>query len=660
MKITHKQDTSHFQQMKPYEEEIIARTRSQLQQASVSISTLRFIWETKNEVIWSKASDLYEKLAKRTLKAGEPFWTYDIAKQGLRYAPNSLTLMQTQALSLAQSGSTEGAHELLNELISQGYDDPETLSILGRIHKDFWRISTTPREKENELRLSYETYLKAFEKSNNYYPGINAATMAVLGGNFDEAHALAKKVHAMCKEEESKDQSYWLLATIAEAAFIKGDIAESRDYYSKASALAMNDQSSLCSIRKQARLLSNFIKEDPYLLDDCFNIGSVVVFSGHIIDHPNRPTPRFPADQEKAIKDELKKRIQAMNGAFGFASAACGSDILFLEAMQELGHEIHIILPFAGESFKKISVDIIPNSNWAERYEILIGNAASITYSSQDDYSGGAVDFEFANQVLLGIGNLKSLVLDTDLKALAVWDENPGDGMGGTADSVEIWKTLKIPTEVIKLKDFTPASKAPSLTRTGFLTPTKKIEHPKGVYQEIKAIFFSDVVGFSKLTELDIPIYYEYFLGGVARLLEKTKHKPVIKNTWGDAVYLVFDSVSDAGNFSVEFRELVASTDWLGLGLSQKLNVRCGIHAGPVTRYEDPVTKMPSCTGYHVSRGARIEPITQEGQIYVSETFAALATMDEKCLFNCDYVGEMQLAKKYGIYRVYILREEKK
>jgi class 3 adenylate cyclase len=64
---------------------------------------------------------------------------------------------------------------------------------------------------------------------------------------------------------------------------------------------------------------------------------------------------------------------------------------------------------------------------------------------------------------------------------------------------------------------------------------------------------------------------------------------------------------------------------------------------------------MESCTGYHVSRTARIEPITAEGQIYVSEIFAALASTKDCIGFACDYVGEVQLAKKYGAYRVYLL-----
>ncbi len=55
-------------------------------------------------------------------------------------------------------------------------------------------------------------------------------------------------------------------------------------------------------------------------------------------------------------------------------------------------------------------------------------------------------------------------------------------------------------------------------------------------------------------------------------------------------------------------------------------------------------------------RGARIEPITEQGQIYVSESFAAISMLEKQPTFSCDYVGEIQLAKNYGTYRIYLLK----
>jgi hypothetical protein len=48
--------------------------------------------------------------------------------------------------------------------------------------------------------------------------------------------------------------------------------------------------------------------------------------------------------------------------------------------------------------------------------------------------------FEYANLLLLGLARLRSRALDTELVGLAVWDHNPGDGPGGTAETLKSWR----------------------------------------------------------------------------------------------------------------------------------------------------------------------------------------------------------------------------
>jgi len=58
----------------------------------------------------------------------------------------------------------------------------------------------------------------------------------------------------------------------------------------------------------------------------------VFLFSGHMIDAPNRSTPRFPADKEPiaaaAIVAELD-RLGAGPDDLGICGGACGGDLLF-------------------------------------------------------------------------------------------------------------------------------------------------------------------------------------------------------------------------------------------------------------------------------------------------------------------------------------------
>ena len=84
--------------------------------------------------------------------------------------------------------------------------------------------------------------------------------------------------------------------------------------------------------------------------------------------------------------------------------------------------------------------------------------------------------------------------------------------------------------------------------------------------------------------------------------------------------------------------------------------MRLGGHFGPVSSGVDPILKAPSFFGAHVSKAARIEPITPPGEVYVTEHFAAKLALDPKNEFECEYVGEIPMAKDYGNLRMYLLR----
>ena len=171
------------------------------------------------------------------------------------------------------------------------------------------------------------------------------------------------------------------------------------------------------------------------------------------------------------------------------------------------------------------------------------------------------------------------------------------------------------------------------------------------------AMLFADAVNFSKLTEQQIPLFLNHFLGAIGKLISTSPHAPSIKNTWGDGLYFVFADVRDAGLFALDLCELMVSTDWSKKGLPKAINLRIALHAGPVYSCVDPVTGQASFTGTHVSRAARIEPITPPGQVYASQAFAALSAAQGVKEFTCDYVGQTPLAKGYGTFATYHVRD---
>ncbi len=277
-----------------------------------------------------------------------------------------------------------------------------------------------------------------------------------------------------------------------------------------------------------------------------------------------------------------------------------------------------------------------------------------ITASSQRLEIGG-VSYEFCNDLILGLATIRAHRLDTDLIPMAVWDGLTGDGPGGAASAVQAWRSLGYEPEIVDLASIADVARRRGAKKFVGSTESRPTGS-EGFGSRIVAILFADAVGFSKLSEAEVPRFVQYFLGGIAKLSEKFRESIIAKNTWGDGLYFVFSDVDVAGNFALALAEFVAATKWEEKGFRTGLNLRIGLHAGPVYEFNDPITGSRSYSGTHVSRAARIEPITPPGQVYASELFAALAAARHEQGFTCDYVGQTPMAKGYGTLPAYHVR----
>ena len=147
--------------------------------------------------------------------------------------------------------------------------------------------------------------------------------------------------------------------------------------------------------------------------------------------------------------------------------------------------------------------------------------------------------------------------------------------------------------------------------------------------------------------------------GVVGRPDERHGEEVDFRNTWGDAVYVVLSDVSAAARCALDLQQAMASIDLEAERLPSHLALRIGGHVGPVFPIHDPVLDADGFIGSHVSRTARIEPVTPPGGVYVTEPFAAALVLDGRDEFVCDYVGHMAAAKDYGHLRMYRLRHRR-
>ena len=604
--------------------------------------------------------------AERLLHIGEPLLAYNELQQALELKPADFRLRQLQGLALTRSGALRRANEVLAALREDGCTDAETMGPLARTHKDLALAATESGARERHLLAAHEIYEAAYRDaierdavSEAYYTGINAATMALLRQHVQHARGIAAEVERLCRralDESPGDavREYWPRATLAEAALILGELDVAQRRYREAAALAGTNYGDLSSTRHQARILLDHLDIDLSWLDEAIRIPPVLVFTGHMIDAPERKEQRFPQQMAEEVRRRIRSKIERLRPAAAYGSAACGADILCLEVVRELGGELHIVLPFPAEQFRPASVEFCGQGDWGDRFQRLLDDASEVMVISEKPPPSGASTFEYANLVMTGLARLRSQVLDTNLHGLAIWDGSIAGDVGGTSSVVDMWRRYGVATDRVDPRPDTRRSPSTPAPPGPASKPGKDIaEDEPGFQYAIRAMLFADAVGYSRLSEGQIPLFFEHYLGAIASYNRVSKHSPEHIETAGDGMYMVFQDPHAAGHYALELSELIAGRDWRALGLPANLSMRIGLHCGPVYIGRDPITGSPLYTGIHTSRTARIEPITPPGQVYASGAFAAVAAA--RCMegLRFSYIGRTQLAKQYGALALY-------
>jgi hypothetical protein len=165
----------------------------------------------------------------------------------------------------------------------------------------------------------------------------------------------------------------------------------------------------------------------------------VAAFTGHMVDSPGRTPPRFPPTKVEAVRVTIAEQLERLNVRYGFSSAARGSDLLFLEELLMRNGEAHVFLPFPKEDFARTSVGY----GWDDRYyKLLHNNLLEITvlYDRLPSEEHQSAAYDRCNAEIQKAALACAQRTGTMPVLLTVWNGNPGDGRGGTADAVHAWK----------------------------------------------------------------------------------------------------------------------------------------------------------------------------------------------------------------------------
>jgi tetratricopeptide (TPR) repeat protein len=137
---------------------------------------------------------------------------------------------QQRALALNRRnlpGDRERAISILSELLKERGPDPETLGVLGRVHKDRYKELKAAKKLMAAAALddAIDAYKRGFESDpRDYYPGVNAIGLMIEKGDLTGAEKLLPLVgFAVARRGGAASSDYWDLATVLELASIGSD-----------------------------------------------------------------------------------------------------------------------------------------------------------------------------------------------------------------------------------------------------------------------------------------------------------------------------------------------------------------------------------------------------------------------------------------------------
>jgi hypothetical protein len=179
-----------------------------------------------------------------------------------------------------------------------------------------------------------------------------------------------------------------------------------------------------------------------------------LLFSGHLIDRPERVQKRFPKEKEQAVRLKINEYLSKLkedttDKLFGIAGGACGGDILFHEICIKLSISSKIYLGLPPVEFKKTSVSFA-GEEWDKRFDNLL-KILPYQVMTEADYKNKNIPlWERANLWMLN-DSLKNG--GENMNLLALWDGMEGDGKGGTKHMVDIAKQKGAEVKIIEIMD---------------------------------------------------------------------------------------------------------------------------------------------------------------------------------------------------------------
>ena len=377
----------------------------------------------------------------------------------------------------------------------------EVCSLLARNAKTYWTndwrqaVSVSERQRRAlvspYLDESLDAYEIAFKEDlNHFYSGLNTLAMLTMqtklaelmpdvwSERFDEDDdperelaARKKKVEKLCAavglslkakaEHLKRDQQSDVWSEISEADFCLLTSKKSgkvSDAYRRALVgaqafvtdvvrrqLSLYQELGLFQENVAAALSVLPARNSGPLSSESSSAKRVLLFTGHMIDAPGRPEPRFPPDKVEVARQKIAETIaeeQRTAGgiAYGVAGCASGGDIIFHQVCQAMNIPTRIFLAVPRELYIRESV-APAGPQWVEEFNRLVrSHPVRVLGESKElpRWLQGKPDYNiWQRNNLWNLHNALAAAGGENVTLIALWNGATGDGPGGTGHMVQ-------------------------------------------------------------------------------------------------------------------------------------------------------------------------------------------------------------------------------
>ena len=428
--------------------------------------------ETPTQALWLEAK---RDAGNSLLKLRQFSFALEQFDDALRVEPDDEVCRSKRIVCLGRLGRHEEAHEAARALVEDRPTDAEAMALAGRVEKDRWisrwrSENATPAQMHEAAKLESASleeaiapYQQAFvQDPSHHYSGINSLTLHLLlkhlGGEVSStviANLTGGVLWAALSAGKRDPKDYWAKASYAELCLLLNSRDSVVKEFRNSAAAAKGDwfaldstRQTLCLLRdlqfrpEEAQAALEIVDREIARLTPPLQPRQVLLFSGHMVDAPDRAKARFPVTMVPRATAEIERvldKLQAGPQDLALTQGAAGGDLIFAEACVKRGVRLQLLLPLPEPDFIERSVmPSIDGSAWRERFYALQKRVRAeaprveptrVMPVELGPPPAGASAFERCNLWLL----YTALSHGPDkTRFVCLWDGGGSDGPGGT------------------------------------------------------------------------------------------------------------------------------------------------------------------------------------------------------------------------------------